>query len=214
MTIITQHDTVISQYSRVENITDYAPTLTLRLSARTRNDARPWKVSMRLTPFWLYYDIECIGLFCSKFPRYGQHSWIRAQTAKSIIPNSSVDCTHRPIRFLLASDPVSNDLHSSEICSIPSSHFDRCRLYSLVQESRSEAPPHSTLLSGTKISFNSSDRKLGRPLSKLYTFVKRYIVNSVRRLEEAMIQDSQVGCVREISALQIKPVFAARKARS
>lgn len=152
-------------------------------------------------------------LSCSKVARYGQHPWRCAQTAKSIIPNSSVDCTHRPIRFLLASEPVSDDLHSSETCSIPSSHFDRCRLYSLVQEPRSEAS-HSALLSGTRISLNSSDRKFGRPLSELYTLVKRYIVNSVRRLDEAMIQDSQVGRVRESSALQVKPAFAARKARS
>lgn len=38
-------------------------------------------------------------------------------------------------------------------------------------------------------------------------------MNSVRRLEEAMIQDSQVGRVRESSALQVNPAFAARKAR-
>lgn len=38
-------------------------------------------------------------------------------------------------------------------------------------------------------------------------------MNNVRRLEEAMIQDSQVGRVRESSALQIKPAFAVRKAR-
>lgn len=39
-------------------------------------------------------------------------------------------------------------------------------------------------------------------------------MNSVRRLEEAMIQDSQVGRIRESSALQVRPAFAVRKARS
>ena len=142
-----------------------------------------------------------------------QPPWISSVTENNIMPNSSTDNSQRSIRRCRRVWSAFGCGQSSLISNSPSLHSLRCKLYSLFHASLVEAF-HSSALADTGSEANSVPIKHGMPVLKLTTLSNRYVVNRVRRLEEATIHDSQSGRVPSISARHDVPVLTTSPASS